>query len=43
MEGKYPDRFRIRELEVFISKRIISSIEERVWRRRQQIHKDSRT
>jgi len=33
MEGKYPNRFRIKEFEVFIGKRTIGSIEERVWER----------
>lgn len=42
MEKEYTSRSKIRRLGVLISRRIVSSIKEKVWRRRQQVSKSSR-
>jgi len=41
MKGEYVGKFKVRELVIFISRRITSSIEKRVWEKRQQVCKSS--
>ena len=42
MERKHIGRSEIRKLEVCISKRVVGSIEKRIWEETQQVNKDDR-